>query len=98
MNKLLLAASAVVALVTPAMATYTECTVTKEISLASRPGGPSEPRYLTVNKGDKVAYRQSYQGWWFVMHATHADDSWTVDYGWIPQKVLTNCKPMEGTP
>jgi hypothetical protein len=35
-----LAAVAVVALVTPAMATYTECTVTKEISFASRPAGP----------------------------------------------------------
>jgi hypothetical protein len=52
MKNLLLAAVAVVALVTPAIATYTECTVTKEISLASRPGGHSEPRYLTVNKGD----------------------------------------------
>jgi hypothetical protein len=40
MKKLLLVAVAVVALVTPAMATYTECTVTKEMSLASRHGGP----------------------------------------------------------
>jgi hypothetical protein len=78
---------------TPAMALYTECTVTRDMDLATRPNGPSEPRYRRIEKGDKIAYRQSYQGWWFVMHAK--DDS--VDYGWVPQNVLSNCTAREGT-
>ena len=95
MTKFLLAAVSVVALATPATAFYTECTVTKDTELSIRPGGPSEPRYMPVNKGDKVAYRNSYQDWWFVMHAS--GDS-AVDYGWLPRNVLTNCHQMEGTP
>jgi hypothetical protein len=81
------------------MAFYTECAVTKEMELATRPGGPTEPRYRIINKGDKVAFRNNYQNWWFVMHAVHNDDdSWTVNYGWVPQSVLTNCQEREGTP
>ena len=50
MKNLLLAAVAVVALVTPAMATYTECTVTRNIVCKSprwtkTPGKPSEETY-----------------------------------------------------
>jgi len=37
------------------MASYTECSVTKEMELATRPNGPTEPRYAIINKGDKVA-------------------------------------------
>jgi hypothetical protein len=87
-------AIAIIALATPAMAFYTECTVKRDMALASRPNGPSEPRYMGIDKGDKVAYRQSYQGWWFVMHAKND----AVDYGWVRQKVLSNCKAQEGTP
>jgi hypothetical protein len=95
MKKLLFTtAIAIVALATPAMAFYTECTVTRDINLATRPNGPSEPRYMPIDKGDKVAYRGSYQGWWFVMHAKDG----TVDYGWVPQNVLSNCTRQEGTP
>jgi hypothetical protein len=86
--------AALIALTGAANASYTECSVSKEISLATRPGGPSEPRYETVNKGDKVAYRGSHQKWWFVMHATDGG----ADYGWVPQNVLTNCKAQDGTP
>jgi len=75
-----------VSITTPAAAFYTECTDT---DLAIRPGGPTEPRYM---KGDKVAYRGEYQGWWFVLHGD------TPDYGWLPRSILSNCHRMEGTP
>ena len=78
----------------PAVAIYTECTVTKDMDLATRPNGPSEPRYIRIAKGDKVAFRQSYQDWWFVMHAKGP----MIDYGWIPKNVLSNCEEQEGTP
>jgi hypothetical protein len=95
MKKLLFTtAIAIVALATPAMAFYTECTVTRDMDLATRPNGPYEPRYRLINKGDKVAYRQKYQGWWFVLHAKDG----AVDYGWVPQNVLSNCTAQEGTP
>jgi hypothetical protein len=52
MKKLLLTtAIAIVALATPAMAFYTECTVTRDMDLATRPNGPSEPRYMGISKG-----------------------------------------------
>ena len=94
MIRYILTAVPVIALATPAMAFYTECTVVKDLTLSIRPGGPTEPRYMPVNKGDKVAFRSSYQGWWFVMHASDS----TVDYGWLPQNVLIDCHKMEGTP
>ena len=77
------------------MAFYTECTVTKDTQLSIRPNGPTEPRYATVNKGDKVAFRDRYQGWWFVLHYSGQS---SVDYGWLPENVLTNCQKQEGTP
>ena len=49
---------------------------------------------MPVNKGDKVAVRDEYQDWWFVMHSSDG----STDYGWLPKKVLTRCKQMEGTP
>lgn len=94
MIKILLASAALTALTAPASAFYTECTVAKDTELANRPGGQTEPRYMPVNKGDKVAFRDKYQDWWFVMH--YADGR--TDYGWLPQNVLTRCKKMEGTP
>jgi len=86
--------AAVIVLTTPANAFYTECTVSKDIELAIRPGGETEPRYMPVNKGDKVAFRGEYQDWWFVMH----DSDGRTDYGWLPKSVLTKCRKMEGTP
>ena len=96
MTKFLLAVLCVVAAASPATAFYTECAVTKDTVLANRPGGLTEPRYQSVSKGDKVAFRDSYQNWWFVMHAT--DGGAIVDYGWLPKNVLTNCGKQEGTP
>ncbi len=91
---LLTAAAAVIALTAPASAAYTECTVTQDTDLANRPGGNTEPRYQPVEKGDKVAFRDKHQGWWFVMHAKDG----STDYGWLPENVLTKCKKMDGTP
>jgi hypothetical protein len=54
----------------------------------------NSPKAGAIDKGDKVAFRDSYQGWWFVMHAKDG----TVDYGWAPQDVLSNCSRQEGTP
>jgi hypothetical protein len=34
---------AIIAVATPAMAFYTECIITRDMALASRPNGPSEP-------------------------------------------------------
>jgi hypothetical protein len=95
MKNLLLVCAAVL-ITTPAMALYTECTVPKDMELATRPNGPTEPRYRLIHKGDKVAFRNSYKHWWFVMH--DADDNGTVDYGWIPHNVLTDCQKRDGTP
>jgi hypothetical protein len=73
--------------------------VTKDIKLAIRPNGPTEPRYAQINQGDKVAFRNRYQDWLFVLHYGHDGDVQTgVDYGWIPENVLTNCQEQEGTP
>lgn len=94
MMKFLLATVAVVGLTAPASAFYTECTVTKDIELANRPGGQTEPRYQPVDKGDKVAFRDKYQEWWFVMHSKDG----ITDYGWLPENVVTRCKKMDGTP
>jgi hypothetical protein len=94
MLKFLLAGAAVIALISPASASYTECRVAKDTELANRPGGQIEPRYLPVNKGDKIAFRDKYQDWWFVMHAIEE----RTDYGWLPENVLTRCKKMDGTP
>ena len=87
-------AAVINAITTSASASYTECTVTKDTQLAIRPGGPSEPRYAPVNKGDKVAYRNQYQAWWFVLH--YSDNN--ADYGWLPRAILGNCHGREGTP
>lgn len=94
MPKFLLAGFAVLALTAPANAFYTECTVSKEAELANRPGGNIDPRFQPVEKGDKVAFRDKFEGWWFVMHSKDG----ITDYGWLPENILTRCKKMDGTP
>lgn len=86
------AALAAMAASSPAMAFYTECTVAQDTLLSIRPDGPTEPRYAPVSKGDKVAFRGRYEGWWFVLHGDHPD------YGWLRQSVLIDCQKREGTP
>jgi len=94
--QVLMAIAIAAAMTTPAAAFYTECTVTKDTELAIRPDGPSEPRYyMPVSKGDKVAYRNQYQNWWFVLHYSGGD---TTDYGWLPRAILKNCHAVDGTP
>jgi hypothetical protein len=72
--------------------------------LAIRPDGPTEPRYEIIRKGDKVAFRNKYKNWWFVLHTSVDPDNCnvnkgcTIEYGWIPQSVLTDCQNQEGTP
>jgi len=83
---------------TPALAIYTECTVTKDMDLATRPNGPTEVRYRAIVKGDKVAFRGTYRDWWFVMHAKDEGGEHWVDYGWVRQKDLNDCETKEGTP
>jgi hypothetical protein len=102
MNKLLkpLAVAAMsIAMLSSAAAFYTECTVAKDMQLATRPDGPSEPRYMPVNKGDKVAFRASYENWWFVLnYGPDGRDGDRADYGWLPKNVLIECQGREGTP
>ena len=95
MKKTFLAGIAVLAIAsTTASAFYTECTVTKEMHLANRPNGSSDPRFGIINKGDKVAFRDKHKDWWFVIHYNGN----TPEYGWVPRNVLTNCQVQEGTP
>jgi hypothetical protein len=92
-RKLLFGTIAALMLATsPAMAYYTECSAKKDIELSIRPDGPSDPRWPSLKQGDKVGFRNSYRGWWFIV----ASDSGT--YGWIRRSDLTDCKPHEGTP
>jgi hypothetical protein len=79
---------------TPALAFYTECSATKDMGLATRPDGPTEPRYQRIEKGDKLAFRNSYKDWWFVL--PYKGD--TTEYGWVPRNALTDCQRQEGTP
>jgi hypothetical protein len=79
---------------TPAMAVFTECSVTRDVELANRPEGRSDPRFPIVEAGGKVAIRDRFGGWRFVVY--YRGDETT--YGWLPQTVLTNCRSREGTP
>jgi hypothetical protein len=94
------------ALVCPANAIYTQCTVQKDMQAVSRPGGETEPRWPSLEKGEKVAIRSTYNSktnesatfksydWVFIIHyVDHAQ--W---FGWIPANVLVNCQSQEGTP
>ena len=94
MRKLLLATAAVVAFATASHASYTECIVQKDTDLVTRPGGPPEPRWSPLEKGEKVAIRDTYRDWVFVVH--FVDDR--GDYGWLPRNTLINCQAKEGTP
>ncbi|NOJ39072.1 hypothetical protein [Bradyrhizobium australiense] len=96
MKKLLLAAAALIALPVASHAAYTECTVPKETELANRPGGQTEPRWLPIEKGQKVAIRDTYRDWVFVVH--FGKDSGESVYGWVQRSDLANCRAREGTP
>lgn len=95
MKKLLLAAAALVTFATPLHAFYTECTVTKDIETMDRPHGITMGRWSPLKKGGKVAVRDTYQDWVFVLHFS---DDGHEEYGWVPRNVLDNCKSQEGTP
>lgn len=86
----------------PSQAAFTECTTLKEIALATRPGGGTEPRWLPVEKGNAVAIRDIYRDWVFVVHYIQSgegdDKTVTTQYGWLPRKVINGCKQQDGTP
>jgi hypothetical protein len=94
MKKLLLATAAVVAFTTPSYAFYTECTVQKDTDRVNRPGGGTEPRWASLEKGEKVAIRDTYRDWVFVTY--FVDDRY--EYGWVPRNSLGNCQAKDGTP
>jgi hypothetical protein len=94
MKRLLLAAAAVAAFATPSYASYTECAVQKDTDMVNRPGGSTDPRWSPLEKGNKVAIRDTYRDWVFVVH--FVDDR--SEYGWVPRDALVKCQPREGTP
>jgi hypothetical protein len=98
MKKILFAAAVVVAFATPSHASYTQCTVTRDIDKVSRPSrdGDTPPRWHKLQKGDKVAIREVFSGWTFVQQ--WAEQAREEQYGWVPSNVLVNCRAMEGTP
>jgi hypothetical protein len=98
MTMSVLSAALALACTSPAMAFYTECSVTKDTRLLNRPNGWAEPRFAQVDKGDKVAFRDRYQKWWFVLHVVGEAPNMSADYGWISENVLTDCQPKDGTP
>jgi hypothetical protein len=95
MKKFLLAAAVVIAFATPSHAIYTECTVKKDMDIVNRPGSDrGDPRWPSLQKGENVAIRDSFQSWVFV---TFFDDDGS-HYGWVQRNALTNCQAREGTP
>jgi hypothetical protein len=94
-KQLLLAAAALVSFATPSHAFYTECTVKKDIEAMDRPHGITMGRWSPLKKGEKVAVRDTYQDWVFVLHFP---DGGQGEYGWVPRNILDNCKSQEGTP
>jgi hypothetical protein len=79
----------------PAFAFFTECTATKNIEMLDRPQGMTMGRWLPIEKGQKVAVRDTYQDWYFVLHYTNGDRG---EYGWVQRATLTNCQKQDGTP
>jgi SH3-like domain-containing protein len=94
MKTLLAAVVIVVALATPSHAAYTECTVQGGTDPLNRPGGNSDPRWRTLDKGTDVAIRDTYQNWVFVTFF----DGDHMQYGWVQRSALANCRAKEGTP
>jgi hypothetical protein len=73
MSKLLTtvtALSVLAALSSPSHAVYTGCTVKKDTDLVNRPGGNSDPRWPTLQRGEDVAIRDVFRDWVFVTYFT----------------------------
>ncbi|MCP1762373.1 hypothetical protein [Bradyrhizobium japonicum] len=96
MKKSLLAAAAMFAFPAISHASYTECTMPKETELANRPGGQTEPRWLPIEKDQKVAIRDTFRDWVFVVHFDK--DSGESVYGWVQRNDLASCRAKDGTP
>jgi hypothetical protein len=88
------AALALLAIPLPAHAFYTECTVRKTVDAVNRPGGSADPRWLPLERGAKVAIRDTYQDWIFVTYVGEAH----YEYRWLPRSAVDHCASQEGTP
>jgi hypothetical protein len=66
----------------------------KEIEAVSRPGGQTQPRWRPLEKREKVAIRDVYQDWVFVLHFVDEHE----EYGWVPRAALMRCQAKDGTP
>jgi hypothetical protein len=86
--------AATIIITTPAQASFTECTVKKGIDILNRPDGHLEGRFTPLEKGEKVAIRDTYQDWVFVLHFVTDHN----EYGWIKRNSVDSCKAMDGTP
>ena len=96
------------AMVTSVNAFYTQCTVHKDIEPVNRPNGETVPRWPSLEKGEKVAIRSTYNSKtksaathehkyynWVFIYYFRPGEQW---FGWVPANVLDNCQAMEGTP
>jgi hypothetical protein len=62
MKKLLMTAATLIALATPAMASYTGCFVKENTEILNRPGGNSDPRWSNLKKGQGRRYSRRFPG------------------------------------
>jgi hypothetical protein len=92
---ILAAAIAGISSITPAYAFFTECTATKDVEMVDRPQGGTIGRWSPIKKGEKVAIRDTYQDWSFVLHFVYGNKE---QYGWVQNATLANCRRQEGTP
>jgi hypothetical protein len=62
--------------------------------MLNRPGGSTVGRWTPLERDAKVAIRDTYQDWVFVLH--WVDDQ--QQYGWVLRNALDKCRVQEGTP
>jgi hypothetical protein len=78
----------------PAHAFFTECTAVKNVQALDRPQGIVIGRFAEIKTGEKLAVRDTYQDWAFVLRY----DLGREQYGWVRQTTLDMCTKRDGTP